>query len=108
MSRQKRLVIDKNYYHILTRGNNKRRIFRSGRDYRIFIKVVDKYLSKFQVNIIHYCLMKNHVHLLIYVERAKDLSKFMQAVLQTYGAYFRKRYECVGFTFQNRYKSHLI
>jgi putative transposase len=52
--------------------------------------------------------MKNHIHLIIYVEKAKDLPKFMQAVLQTYGAYFRKSYGCVGFVFQNRYKSHLI
>jgi putative transposase len=52
--------------------------------------------------------MPNHVHLIIQAQRAKDLPKFMQAVLQVYASYFRKKYNSVGFTFQNRYKSYFI
>ncbi len=108
MARQKRLLADKSYYHILTRGNDKRKIFRTQKDYKVFLRIVNSYLEKFEVHIIHYCLMNNHIHFLMYSHKAKDLPKFMQATLQTYGAYFRKNYSAVGFLFQNRYKSHRI
>jgi len=108
MPRQNRLLINKSYYHVITRGNDKKKLFRLKRDYKIFLRIMKEYISKRKIYILHYCLMKNHIHLLIYVEAAKDLPKFMQAVLQIYGAYFRKRYNSTGFVFQNRYKSQLI
>lgn len=108
MPRQNRLLVDNCYYHVLTRGNDKKKIFRSRKDYVIFLKIVAEYLHKFKIHILHYCLMKNHIHLLIHAEKAKDLPKFMQGILQTYGSYFRKNYNSVGFVFQNRYKSHFI
>jgi len=52
--------------------------------------------------------MPNHIHFLIKTEKAEDLPKFMQAILQVYASYFRKKYNSVGFVFQNRYKSYLI
>jgi putative transposase len=52
--------------------------------------------------------MPNHIHLLIYSEKAADLPKFMQAVLQVYASFFRKVHHSSGFVFQNRYKSKLI
>lgn len=108
MARRPRVLIDGGYYHILTRGNDRRKIFRYKQDYNYFLKIIKLYLTKFQVNILNYCLMPNHVHLLIQAQKSKDLPKFMQAVLQVYGSYFRKKYNSVGFVFQNRYKSYLI
>jgi len=108
MPRKPRILLDGGYYHILTRGNDRRKIFRYKHDYNYFLKIIKLYLAKFQVNILHYCLMPNHIHLLIQVQRAEDLPKFMQAILQVYASYFRKKYNSVGFVFQNRYKSYLI
>jgi len=100
--------MDGGYYHILSRGNDKRRLFRYRQDYRIFLKVVRTYLGKFNVSILNYCFMPNHIHMLIQAQEAADLPKFMQAVLQVYASYFRKRYDSTGFVFQNRYKSLFI
>jgi putative transposase len=108
MPRRPRILLDGGYYHILTRGNDRRRIFRYKQDYSCLLKIIEVYLAKFQVSILHYCLMPNHIHLLIQAQRAKDLPKFMQAILQVYASYFRKKYNSVGFIFQNRYKSYLI
>lgn len=108
MPRRPRVLIDGGYYHILTRGNDRRKVFRYKQDYNYFLKIIKGYLAKFQVNILHYCLMPNHIHLLIQAQKGKDLPKFMQAVLQVYASYFRKKYNSVGFVFQNRYKSYLI
>jgi putative transposase len=108
MPRKARVLVDEGYYHILTRGNDRRKLFRFRQDYQYFLEIIKRYLPKFKISILHYCLMPNHLHLLIYARRAQDLSKFMQAILQVYAGHFRKKYNSVGFVFENRYKSHLI
>ena len=108
MPRRPRILAEGGYYHILTRGNDRRKLFRYKKDYIYFLKIIKRYLKKFQVDIIHYCLMPNHLHLLIQAKKAGDLPKFMQAILQVYANYFRKKYNSVGFVFQNRYKSYII
>jgi putative transposase len=108
MPRTARHLADKGFYHVVTRGIDRRKLFRSHRDYNYLLEVLEKYSVKFQVAIVHYCLMSNHLHLLIFSERAGDLPRFMQGVLQTYAAYFRKKFGSVGFVFQNRYKSRFI
>jgi putative transposase len=108
MARKARIIVEGGYHHILTRGNNRKRIFYDNQDCRRFKETAKSYLEKFQVFILHYCLMPNHLHFLMKVQKAQDLAKFMQAVLQVYANYFRKKYDSVGFTFQNRYKSHII
>ncbi len=108
MPRKPRILIEGGYYHILTRGNDRRKLFRYRQDYRYFLEIIKRYLTKFQISIVHYCLMPNHLHLLIQAHKAGDLPKFMQGILQVYADYFRKKYDSVGFVFQNRYKSFLI
>jgi len=108
MPRKPRYLIDMGCYHILTRGNDRKIIFRCKKDYERFLEILKTYLEKFKIIIFNYCLMPNHFHLLIQVQEAKDLPKFMQGVLQVYASYFRKKYNSVGFVFQNRYKSFYI
>ena len=108
MPRFARNLTDNSYYHIVTRGIDRRRLFRYKQDYALFIEITATYLKQYKVRIVNYCLMPNHIHLLIKLELASDLPKFMQIVLQVYAANFRKRYKSVGFVFQNRYKSRLI
>ncbi|OGX18038.1 MAG: hypothetical protein A3K83_06625 [Omnitrophica WOR_2 bacterium RBG_13_44_8b] len=108
MPRQARILLDGGYYHIITRGNDRRRLFRYKQDYKYFLAVIKKYLTKFQVNILNYCLMPNHIHLLVKAQKAEDLPKYMQAILQVYAYYFREKYNSAGFVFQNRYKSCII
>jgi len=100
--------MDGGYYHIVTRGIDRRRLFRNQQDYKFFFETIARYLKEFQIDIFHYCLMPNHLHLLIRVNRREDLAKFMQGILQVYAHYFRKKYSSVGFVFQNRYKSRHI
>ncbi len=108
MPRQPRLIVDGGYYHVVTRGIDRRKLFYCIQDYKFFLATVSEYLKKFDVSVIHYCLMPNHIHLLIQAHKKEDLPKFMQGVLQVYAHYFRKRYSSVGFIFQNRYKSRRI
>ncbi len=108
MPRQPRILIDGGYYHIVTRGIDRRRLFRYKQDYEFFLGLIRKYLPKFQLNIVHYCLMPNHIHLLTHLRQREDLARFMQIVLQVYASYYRRKYHSIGFIFQNRYKSRFI
>jgi putative transposase len=108
MPRRPRILVDAGYYHVFTRGNDRKKIFHNKQDYKFFFKIISKYLNKFQINILNYCLMPNHIHFLIQAQKARELPKFMQAILQVYAGYFREKYNSVGFTFQNRYKSKFI
>lgn len=108
MPRRERLIFDESYYHVFTRGNDRKQIFKNDADYQIFLSIIKKYLREYYISIRNYCLMPNHLHLLVFIERGGELSKFMKAILQVYANYHRKAYGSTGFLYQNRFKSLLI
>lgn len=108
MPRQARLLENGGYYHITTRGNDRKRIFRADPDFRYFIKLIEGALKKNSIYLYHYCLMNNHLHFLIGVIDSDQAPKFFQNIFQRYAQYFRKRYRHIGYLFQNRYKSYSI
>jgi len=105
MPRKPRFLVDKGYYHILTRGNDRRKVFQCQVDYNCMLNIIRLYIEKYRVRIFHYCFMPNHIHLLIQALISADLPKFMQGVLQVYANYYHKKYDTIGYLFQNRYKS---
>ena len=106
MPRKPRIEIGGGLYHIITRGNNRRKIFRSHDDYLRFITILELQKSKLPFYLYAYCLMPNHVHLLIEMQD-DPLSRIMQRVLTTYSQYHNCKYKKVGHVFQGRYKSIL-
>ncbi|MFH1868945.1 MAG: transposase [Candidatus Omnitrophota bacterium] len=108
MPRTARNIFDGGIYHIFNRGHNKYKIFHDQQDYLTFKKLIKKYLMSSKIEIYHYALMPNHFHLLLKVLEAKGLSKFMQGLCQTYAQNYHKRYDTVGYLFQNRYKDIFI
>lgn len=105
MPRRPRLIEDGSYHHIITRGNDRKRLFRCDKDYVKFLVLVNEAIEKHPVAIYHYCLMNNHIHMLTKVIMKDDFPKFFQALFQRYANYFRKRYHHTGFLYQNRYKN---
>ncbi|RJP29097.1 MAG: transposase [Candidatus Omnitrophota bacterium] len=108
MPRKNRGLVDGSYYHIVVRGNDKRKLFRAKQDYQWFLALIREYRQKHPISILHYCLMPNHFHVLIKTIKAEHVPKFMQGLLQKYGAGFRSKYGSVGYLFQNRYNSRII
>jgi REP element-mobilizing transposase RayT len=94
-------------YHIISRGNNQRRIFRSGRDYKKFLMIIEEVKKKFPFYFYSYNCLPNHYHLEIETIEL-PLSKIMHQVNNCYVKYFRKRYGGSGHHFQERYFSSLI
>ncbi|OGY25095.1 MAG: hypothetical protein A2864_02035 [Candidatus Woykebacteria bacterium RIFCSPHIGHO2_01_FULL_39_12] len=96
------------YYHIYSRGIEKRTIFQDDADYRRFLNKVKLYGDKYKISVLVYCLMPNHYHLLINQKTDLIVSLFIQRLNLAYSMYFNKRYERVGPLFQGRFKAKLI
>lgn len=105
MGRKPRQLSETGLYHVIIRGNNKGRLFRDEADFDKFLKIASEYREKHPGSVHHYCLMANHVHLLIKSEDPIILSKYMHSVQRAYHHYYRKRYVHFGHLFQGRYRS---
>ena len=79
MARKSRIHFPGALYHVIARGNQKQDIFLGEDDYKIYLSYLSEYKTKYQFYLYAYALMKNHLHLLIEVERT-PLSKIMQVM----------------------------
>jgi putative transposase len=95
-------------YHIMNRGHNREAVFADAEDSRYFLYLLDRYRSRFPLQLYHYCLMRNHFHLLVRMESAKELSALMAGLLRAYVHYFNRRYGFVGHLWQGRFKSPAV
>ena len=96
------------WYHAIGRGNNRQPLFLDRPDFERFLLILGKYLTKHPVKIAHYCLMPNHVHLLLFSELRDSLSKYLQGVNLSYSWWYRNRYDFCGHVWQGRFKSFPI
>ena len=103
MPRIKRIKSLTNTYHVMIRGVNKRKIFEDKQDREKFLQLLKYYQKKYEIEIYGYCLMDNHVHLLL--KDNDNLNRFMQCIQAVYALYFNKKYKRIGHLFQDRYKS---
>jgi len=108
MPRGPRITIENACYHVMTRGNQKQNIFKEKGDYDTYLRILKKYKSKYKFSLYGYCLMPNHVHLIMEPRRQKDLSKIMQGLNLSYAIWFNKNYDKVGHLHQDRFKSMVV
>ena len=116
MARKARLASDSGIYHVILRGVNRQDIFESDKDYLKFLSLLER--VAFPVDergrrikpllvIYAYCLMPNHVHLLV-KEQRYGLSDAIKWLSGTYAGYFNQKYEHVGHLFQDRFRSEIV
>lgn len=108
MPRIPRKLFETNYFHVITQGINKSFIFKEEEEIKYYIKMMYELNKEYDLSIIAYCIMNNHAHILIQINKIEQLSKFMQRLNMKYGIYYNKKYNRVGFVFRNRYKSEGI
>lgn len=107
MSRQVRKRSPSGIYHAITRGINKMTLFNDDNDRHKYIDILQKVKQKYDFELYSYCLMKNHVHLLV-KELEPGISIVMKSIGIRYSMHFNKKYNRVGFLFQNRFLSEAI
>lgn len=107
MARQLRIEYDGAVYHITSRGNNRKPIYKDDEDRRIFLETLQKTNEKYNWICHAYCLMNNHYHLVIETNDG-NLSKGMRLLNGVYTQTYNRRHDKVGHIFQGRYKAILI
>jgi len=108
MRKIKRIILDNCIYHITVRGNQKQTTFINADDFTKYGEILKHYKKKYKFKLYGYCLMPNHIHLILEIIEAKKLAKIMQGLSLTYTLYFNKKYQKVGHLWQGRYKSKII
>lgn len=111
------------YYHIYARGASKKPVFLEPADYIYFEKLLARYLSHKpviskegvmyphltgHVELLAFCLMKNHFHLLVYQVEMGMMAKLMLSIMTSYSRYFNLKYKQTGSLFETRYKASKI
>ncbi len=108
MPRIARITLDNTCYHIITRGNQKQPVFLETKDFRRFIFLLNRCKRRFKFKLYSFCLMPNHVHLMLEVEKSATLQRIMRSLNLSYTLYFNFKYNKVGHLWQDRYKSRII
>jgi len=106
MPRKPRIHFPGALYHVIARGNRREKIFRSKKDYQLYLSFLSEYKDRYGFSLYAYTLMSNHVHLLIEVGEA-PLSRIMQNLQFRYTRNFNIKYKNYGHLFQGRYKAIL-
>ena len=107
MARPIRIEYPGAVYHVICRGNNRQAIYRDDQDRRRYLEKLSYYCRDKTVHLLAYCLMPNHVHLLLETPEG-NLSRMMQAFQISYTVYFNKRHGRTGHVFEQRYKAMLV
>ena len=107
MTRQWRIEFEGAYYHILSRGNERRNIFHDNDDRISFLEILGKMSERFEVEVYAYILMDNHYHLLLKTNKP-NISQSMQWFRTTYTRRYNIKHRRSGHLFQGRFKNFLV
>lgn len=107
MARPLRIEYPGAFYHVTSRGNEQKDIFKSKKDREKFISYLESASVRYGAVIHAYCLMTNHYHLLIETPHG-NLSQIMKHINSSYTTYFNVKRKRVGHLLQGRYKAILV
>ncbi len=105
MPRRRRQLSPTGVYHWINRGVNQKRIFHKKEDYSAFFKLLKDHKEELNILIFHYCLMTNHIHMLLQAQNLEDLAKFSYYIQRRYAYYYCKTHGWKGQVFQRMYRS---
>jgi REP element-mobilizing transposase RayT len=107
MARPLRIEYAEAYYHVMNRGNRRQTVFTGPGDYELFLDRLGQFSGQFDVRLLSYCCMPNHLHLYLQTRHA-NLSRFMQSLLTSFTVTLNRRHESSGHVFQGRFAAHLV
>ena len=95
-------------HHIIQRGNNRQKVFFAIDTRKKYLALVKEYALQWDASVLAYCLMTNHIHILIKPHQDDSLAKMMQGVSQGYAKYINRRYKRTGRLWESRYYSCVV
>jgi len=108
MPRTARKKSSRKIYHVMWRGINKQQVFLDPEDNRYFIGLLERFKKSCEYEIYAYCLMGNHVHLLIREGDRTSTGDIFRHIGSAFVYWYNIKYERVGHLFQDRYKSEPV
>jgi putative transposase len=106
MARLARVVAPGFPHHVIQRGNRRQQTFFSDEDYRTYLRLLSQYCNKYSVEIWAYCLMPNHVHLVVVPHTNEGLAGAIAGTHRSYTNSINRREEWQGFLWQGRFSSY--
>ena len=94
--------------HVVTRGNARATVFHSEQDYAVFAGLMKAAQDRVRLELFAWCVMPNHLHLVVRPQADDDLPRWMHWLLTTHAQRHRSRHETTGHIWQGRYKSFPI
>ena len=107
MPRTARQKCESGYYHVILRGIGRQILFEDAQDDERFLSTVLRYRQELCFDLVAWCLMDNHVHLLIHDAR-DQLDLIMKKIAGSYAIYYNRKYDRFGHLFQDRYMSEAV
>lgn len=107
VSRKPRTKSESGIYHVMLRGINRQSIFEDDEDRKTFLETISVFRGDSNYKLFAYCLMDNHVHLLIQ-ELDDPISTAVKKIASSYVYWFNKKYDRCGHLFQGRFKSEVV
>ena len=107
MPRQARKKCESRIYHVMLRGINHQQIFEDKEDNLRFLDTLARYKKACEYEIYAYCLMGNHVHILL-KEGKESLSQALKKIAGSYVYWYNLKYNRIGHLFQDRFKSEPV
>ena len=96
-------------YHVYNRSIGRAPILNQPEERDRFVELLKEKLSKYRLNVYHYCVMRNHFHLAVEALDIHELSSFVSGLSSSYSRFFRSsRHAGYGPLWQGRYKSILV
>lgn len=107
MGRAPRIEGEGLWYHVYNRGNEKRPVFLSDKDYVLFLDTLFETSARYAVEVHAYALMGNHFHVMLKTEQA-NLCRFMHHAMSVFTRIYNATHERVGHVWQGRYKAIVV
>jgi len=108
MPRLPRVYVEGAVYYITCKGAYNEQLFGDERDYMMYQELLKKYREEYGFKLYAYCLLPQHLHLLIEPSPAAEISEIMRSLNTAYPKYFNNRYQRRGHLFRERFKACLI
>jgi putative transposase len=107
MPRPLRPIADGLVYHVINRGNNRQTVFDGDGDFHAFLKAIADLKERKSFHLYGYCLMSNHIHLLIQPIQ-ESISRIVQSLLVSHTQRYHRFHRSGGHVWQGRFKSPVI
>lgn len=107
MPRIARVKTRESIFHIMARSISEVDLFKNDEDKLVYLEKIKKYQCLYRFRVYGYCLMDNHLHLIIDTN-GSDISQVMHSINFSYAMYFNKKHKRHGHLFQDRFKSKII